>query len=624
MAPIKVAHVTTVDLSLRYLLLNQMQSIQEAGYQVYGLSAPGPYVPTLEQIGIRHIAVPFTRSSRLTPLDDLKAFWYLYRLFRREKFTIVHTHTAKPDLYGQLAARLAGVPIVMSTLHGFYFHEHMPSFWYRFYVLLARIGALCSDVILSQNPEDLQTAAREHICPSTKIKYLGNGIDVQRFDRAQIDLIDLKQLRKELGIAQDAQVVGFVARLVKDKGIYELLQAAQKVREFIPEARFLLVGMIDPDKRDAVTPEVALEYGLADTCIFTGHREDMPELYALMNVFVLPSHREAFPRVLMEAAAMALPSVVTNVRGCRTVVDDGQTGIIVELKDIDELANAIIHILKSPQQAAKMGLSGRQKAEREFDEQRVFETVKSVYAHLLHQKNLSTDTSQTPLSSSTYSEPTYLRNEQAKLFLESRSIPWKRKASQRLAKRIFDIIIATLMLFLLLPLMIILVVLVRVTSTGPIFFRQTRIGLDGKPFTMVKFRTMHALYADGSAGIQGEVTTQDSRLTPIGAFLRSWRLDELPQLIHVVSGHMSLVGPRPDIPENVPLYTQEQILRFAMPPGCTAWTFTRGAFANDWGTRQDINVEYVQQWSFWLDIKIIVGSLIVLLMQRNVNPETRS
>jgi lipopolysaccharide/colanic/teichoic acid biosynthesis glycosyltransferase len=203
-------------------------------------------------------------------------------------------------------------------------------------------------------------------------------------------------------------------------------------------------------------------------------------------------------------------------------------------------------------------------------------------------------------------------------------IPWRQQRAQRFLKRVFDIVVAFVLTILLLPLAVIVGILVRVTSTGPVLLAQTRIGLDGVSFRMCKFRSMRAELPDGSARGSGEVTQSDSRLTPIGGWIRAWRFDELPQLIHVLSGRMSLVGPRPDIPENLALYSLEQLLRFSMPPGCTAWTFTRGMFANDWSVRQDINVEYVKNWSLGLDLEILVGSLFVLLSQKNTTPAESS
>jgi lipopolysaccharide/colanic/teichoic acid biosynthesis glycosyltransferase len=201
------------------------------------------------------------------------------------------------------------------------------------------------------------------------------------------------------------------------------------------------------------------------------------------------------------------------------------------------------------------------------------------------------------------------------------ALPWRASPTKRFVKRALDLAIAAPATLFALPVMAVVAALVRRTSPGPVFFRQERIGLDGKLFRIWKFRTMRAHNADGSASGSGEVPREDSRLTPIGGFLRDWRLDELPQLFQVLSGQMSLVGPRPDLLANLPAYTDEQLVRFAMPPGCTAWTFTRGAFANDWETRQGINVEYVKGWTIGLDLRVLGGTLLVLLTQRDTAPE---
>lgn len=390
----KVAHVTTVDISLRYLLLNQMKRIQTEGYQVFGVSAPGVEIKVLEEGGVSHFAIPFARSSSLKPLADWRAFWQLVRLFRREKFTVVHTHTAKPDLYATMAARLAGVPVVVTTLHGFYFHDLMPRHWRRFFIWMARIGGWFADVVLSQNAEDMNTNEDERVYRPSKMKFLGNGIDVTRFDRSCLDGTVLQAKREEMGLPENAPVVGFVGRLVADKGILELLAAAQIVRQQVPDVRFLLVGPMDAAKADAITPAIAGEYDLEDVCIFAGMRQDMPEMYALMDVFVLPSHREAFPRSVMEASAMHVPCVVTDVRGCRTAVTHNQNGLLVPLGDIEALADAILYLLQYKEEARRMGAEGRRIALERFDEQKVFVTVLAEYARLLTEKGLSVPASQ--------------------------------------------------------------------------------------------------------------------------------------------------------------------------------------------------------------------------------------
>jgi glycosyltransferase involved in cell wall biosynthesis len=383
---LRVAHITTVDQSLRYLLLNQMRSIAQAGYEVTGISAPGSDVPVIESMGIRHIAVPLTR--RLTPFADLRALVHLYRIFRREQFTIVHTHTPKPGLLGQLAARMAGVPVVVNTVHGFYFHEHMPRLWREFYITMERIAARCSDLVLSQSREDLDTAIRLGICPRERIQLLGNGIDIQRFDRNRVDPATLAHLRSTLGLPPDVPVIGFVGRLVVEKGILELALAVQQVQSRFGPVTLLIVGGVDREKPDALIPDDIRAACGAASCVFAGVRQDMPDMYALMDIFALPSYREGFPRAPMEASAMGVPCVVTNVRGCREAVEHERNGLIVPLRDVDALAEALIRLLRDHDRRRAMGDAGRRMAREQFDERLVFQRVLAAYHRLLHEKGV--------------------------------------------------------------------------------------------------------------------------------------------------------------------------------------------------------------------------------------------
>ena len=276
----------------------------------------------------------------------------------------------------------------MNTLHGFYFHEGMRPWARRFYLRLEKLAALCSDAILSQNEEDVSTAVREGIVDPQRIELLGNGIDLLRFDPARLPSNTRRLVRASLGIAEDAPVVGFVGRLVAEKGVLELLRAARLVRERIPGAMFLLIGGSDREKAGSLTADAARSAGVGAACVFTGVRHDLPELYRAMDVFALPSHREGFPRAPMEAAAMGLPCVVTDVRGCRQVVAHGRNGLLVPRGDVSALAQALIELLSAPDRARRMGAEGQRRALREFDERRVFARVLATYERLLRAKGL--------------------------------------------------------------------------------------------------------------------------------------------------------------------------------------------------------------------------------------------
>lgn len=370
--PVKIAHVTTADLSLRFLLLGQLLRLRDEGWEVAGISAPGPWTPDLEARGIRHI--PWRRATRSwSPLADVLAFAELIAILRRERFDLVHTHNPKPGILGRVAARLAGVPCVVNTVHGLYATPDDPA-PKRFAVLgLERVAAWFSDLELYQSEEDLARAHRVRLARPEKTVLLGNGCDLARFDPAAVPAERAAALRRELGIPQGAPVVGTVGRLVAEKGYRELLAAARRVRESVPEVRILIVGATDPEKADALPPEELEAEG--DHVVLAGWREDVRDFLALMDVFVLPSWREGMPRSAIEAAAMGTPLVVTDIRGCREVVRDGIEGLLVPVRDPGRLAAAIQRLLADPELRSAMGAAARERALDRFDERRVAETV---------------------------------------------------------------------------------------------------------------------------------------------------------------------------------------------------------------------------------------------------------
>ena len=387
---VKIAHIATFDRSMRNLLLGQLLSIQRAGYEVVGISTPGPDVPVIEAAGIRHIPVHMTR--RITPFADLVSLWRLYRVIRQERFTIVHTHTPKAGVLGQLAAYLAGVPVVIRSVHGFQIHDHMHPVRRRLYISMEKIAARCSDIILSQNREDIRIAIERGICSSEKIKHLGNGIDLTYFDPNQISSIDIQKRRTELGIPRATQIVGFVGRLTaKRKGFLDFLAASRQVVRRSPNVRYLIIGETDFERPDAVSPAVASQYGIEEKCIFVGRRpnEELPLLYAQMDILVLPSLFEGIPRVVMEASAMRTPIVATNVKGNREAVIHDRNGLLIPLGDVQALADAIIAVLTDRQKALNLGAEGHRMAQELFDENLVFDKVKAEYARLLRQKDLA-------------------------------------------------------------------------------------------------------------------------------------------------------------------------------------------------------------------------------------------
>lgn len=377
----KICHVTTVDISVRFLLLNQLCFLQQKGMQVHVACSDGEWLTQVEAEGI--VVHRVTMKREIAPIADILGLFSLYRIFRRERFDLVHVHTPKASLLGAIAARLARVRHVVYTIHGFYFHDSMGRFQRLFYIFWEKIIALSVDAALSQNRADIDTALEEGIYRAEKIDFLGNGIDVQRFTLSSSKDDSLREIRRSLGIPERSRVVGIVARLVREKGFLELFKAVKILALEFPDIYLIVVGPRDDAKQDALTSGIAREMGIEGKVLFTGMRLDLPDLYSAMDVFVLPSHREGFPRVIMEASSMGLPVVATDIRGCREAVEDGKTGILVPVGDPEALASGIARILREPRLARDLGGAGRRKAVDDFDEGRVFRTVWKTYELLM-------------------------------------------------------------------------------------------------------------------------------------------------------------------------------------------------------------------------------------------------
>jgi len=388
MNKIKIVHLTNHEISLGIHMRNYMRYLRDQGYEVSIICNPGRFFKEdmVTEDGIFVKAIPFPHS--ITPLADLKTLWALYRYFRQERFHIVHTHTAKPGLLGRLAARLARVPIIIHTIHGFPFYDEMNPRMLWFMTNIERIGALFCDSMFSQNQEDMETAVGRGICPADKLHYLSNGIDVEHFHPALVrpELVTAK--RAELGLSPEDKIIGMIGRLVREKGFFEYLEAARILKAQGKRVKFLAIGVVHRKQGVAIDDLGALirQYDLEDTVLFLGRRDDVPELIAAMDLIVLASYAEGIPRVLMEAAAMGKPVIATNVRGTREVVVDGVTGRLVPVKDPEALANAIVKVLADPARAAEMGQAARRRAEVRFDERDYFRRTDEEYRRLIETK----------------------------------------------------------------------------------------------------------------------------------------------------------------------------------------------------------------------------------------------
>ena len=375
MTRLKIAQVATADISISLLLKDHIQALQKAGHEVIAVCAPGSRVEDIRKQGIPVRTVPMERE--IAPLRDMLSLLKLFRCFRSEQFDVVHTHTPKAGLLGPIAAKMAGVPVVVHTIHGLLYHDALPLWKWLFFWIAEKTTALFSDYLLSQSREDVNVATRTWLCRKSKILYLGNGIDVARFS-PQSAMPD--QEPDEGDIDRKRVVVGSVGRLVYEKGFGELFQAAEALLAKYEKLEFVIVGPQEVDQNDAIEPERIRDLEQLGLVRFLGWQSDMAAMYRTMDLFVLPSHREGIPRACMEAAAMELPVIATDIRGCREVVLDGQTGTLVPVRNAAALAEAIEQMLQRRGDWAALGRRGRAHIVENFNSRIVLQRLCGFYA----------------------------------------------------------------------------------------------------------------------------------------------------------------------------------------------------------------------------------------------------
>lgn len=387
----RVVHVTTVPLSLKALLLDQMIWLRERGFDVSTISSAGPEAEDVRAAGFDHIAIDMTR--RVTPLADALALFRLYRRFRRHRYELVHTHTPKAGLLGQLAARMAGVENVINTIHGLYLDYGRSRFVRHLVTTSERVSASLSSLILFQNHESMSLYLEQGWAPPEKCRFLGNGIDLSRFSPASVPASAIAELNDRYGLVPTQPVILFVGRLAaRRKGVDLLLRSALEIIESERDVAVLLAGREEPEGADRVDP-VLLERAVASGRIqVLGQvaNESLSALYKRSTVVVLPSLFEGLPRVVMEAAAMGVPAVVTDVQGNREAVVHDDTGILIPPGDQRALTAAILALIRDRSRARTLGHAAFCRAREQFDQNVVFERVERAYRDLLIRRESET------------------------------------------------------------------------------------------------------------------------------------------------------------------------------------------------------------------------------------------
>jgi glycosyltransferase involved in cell wall biosynthesis len=326
----------------------------------------------------RLVVVPELCRS-IAPWADAVALWKLYRLIRRGRYHIVHTHSSKAGVLGRVAARLAGTPVVVHTLHSLVFHEYQPWAVNRLWRLVKRACAPLTDHYISVSDIISRKALAAGVGRPEQYTTIYSGMELDWFLRTDLDGA---RVRRDLGIPADAPVVGKIARLFPLKGHDQLFDAAPAIVRRHPGVRFLLVG-------DGILQEHlrqrARQAGILDNFVFTGlvDRERIPELIATMDVVVHTSLREGLARVLPQALAMGKPCVSFDIDGAPEVVIPDRTGYLVRPDDSAGLADAVARQVADPGLRARLGAAGRLRVDPDFRAETMVRRIADVYAVLL-------------------------------------------------------------------------------------------------------------------------------------------------------------------------------------------------------------------------------------------------
>lgn len=378
----KIIRISTVPGSLKTLLKGQLSFMKEH-YEIIAVSSEGEELKDVEETeGVRTKVIEMTRS--ITPLKDVIAVFKLYKFLKKEKPFIVHTHTPKAGTLGMLAARLAGVPNRLHTIAGLPLLESNG----LKRVLLNFVEKLTyanSTLILPNSFGLLEIIKQHKFTSQKKLKVIANGssngIDTNYFDKSKLSKEQINTLSEHLNIKRDDFVFIFVGRLVADKGINELVLAFNQVSELYENAKLLLVGSFET-KLDPLSETVINCIENNSKIKFIEWQQDVRPYFALADVLTFPSYREGFPNVVLQASALELPCIVTNINGCNEIITHELNGLIVESKQILELKRAMIRLLEDETLRMKLKSYSRENILLKYKREVVWNELLKVYNSL--------------------------------------------------------------------------------------------------------------------------------------------------------------------------------------------------------------------------------------------------
>ena len=322
--------------------------------------------------GVNIIIEPYLRRD-IHLLSDIIALININRIIRRSNFNIVHTHTAKAGFIGRLAAKIAGVPIIIHTLHGLSFHDFMPRWQKRLFILLERFVGQFTNLFISVGENIKAKSIAEKIGSEEKYITIYSGMDLSKF--SSVDIIPSKK-RAELGLDAHAPVIGTVARLEPRKGPQYFVEVVRLVREEIPNINAVIVGK---GSYETALRKKSDEYGLNNNLFLTGFRKDIEEVMAVFDIVCLTSLWEGIPRVLIQGALLGKPLIAFDIDGNSEVVKDGKNGFLIPPISVELFANRVIELLKDKELRKKFSENSKTVIDKRWDKRFMVKEIEKQY-----------------------------------------------------------------------------------------------------------------------------------------------------------------------------------------------------------------------------------------------------
>ncbi|MBF4486004.1 MULTISPECIES: glycosyltransferase family 4 protein [unclassified Flavobacterium] len=377
----KIIRLSTVPISLNVLLKGQLEFLNKH-YNVIAVSGKGIDLnQVVSREGVEVFSVEMER--KISPVKDFVSLVKLYFYFKKERPLIVHSITPKAGLLSMTAAKFAGVPIRIHTFTGLIFPSKQGLFQ-KILILMDKLLCLWATNIYPEG-EGVKNDLINYKITKKPLKVIGNGnvngIDTNYFNPGLFNLQDIIQERNKLGISENDFVFVFVGRLVKDKGINELINAFSKFQYNYKNVKLLLVGPFEDDL-DPLNTETIKTIKESENIISVGFQNDVRAYYAMADTLVFPSYREGFPNVVMQAGAMGLPSIVTNINGCNEIIIEHENGIIIPVKDSASIYDAMEKMLTDKEYCYKLGTNARISIISRYEQQLVWNAILSEYKSL--------------------------------------------------------------------------------------------------------------------------------------------------------------------------------------------------------------------------------------------------